>query len=175
MPETFFVKWRDNHLREQLFCGEKRRVLLGRVTEMGATLGEVCRVTRRLCWKKIMKKFLVSLLGRKLFRPPSYKVAVEHDIFNRWEVQSSRSFRIVFQLIPQEDLLRVPRISTKSTYVLRNVTVNVLRSTSVQNKRVCGFVICVSITRRTSGKHSAWPNYQNYDHHRALMAEQIQT
>ena len=42
---------------------------------MGASLGEVCRVTRRLCRKikiKIKKKYLVSLLGRKLFRPPSY-------------------------------------------------------------------------------------------------------
>ena len=42
---------------------------------MGASLGEVCRVTRRLCKKikkKIKKKCLVSLLGRKLFRPPSY-------------------------------------------------------------------------------------------------------
>ena len=42
---------------------------------MRASLGEVCRVTRRLCRKikkKIKKKCLVSLLGRKLFRPPSY-------------------------------------------------------------------------------------------------------
>ena len=38
-----FVKWRGNHLREQLFCRENRRVLFGRVTEeMGASLGEVC-------------------------------------------------------------------------------------------------------------------------------------
>ena len=50
-----FVKWRGIHLREQLFCREKRRVLFGRVTEMWASLGEVCRVTRRLCWK--FKKF----------------------------------------------------------------------------------------------------------------------
>ena len=74
--ETFFVKWRGNHLREQLFCKEKRRVLFGWDTEMGVSLGEVCRVTKRLCWK-IIKKFLkiclVSLLGRKLFRPPRKK------------------------------------------------------------------------------------------------------
>ena len=49
-PETFFVKWRGNHPREQLFCREKRLALFGRVTEMGASLGEVCRVTRS-CWK----------------------------------------------------------------------------------------------------------------------------
>ena len=47
----FFLKWRGNHLHEQLFYREKRWVLFGRVTEMGASLGEVCRVTRRLCWK----------------------------------------------------------------------------------------------------------------------------
>ena len=40
-PETFFVKRRGNHLREQLFSREKRRVLFGRVIEMGASLGEV--------------------------------------------------------------------------------------------------------------------------------------
>ena len=36
-------------LREQLFCGEKRRILFGRITEMEASLGEVYSVTRRLC------------------------------------------------------------------------------------------------------------------------------
>ena len=62
---------------EQLFCREKRRVLFGRVIEMGASLGEVLvRVelqgdnVEKL--KKFLKKCLVSLLGRKLFRPPSY-------------------------------------------------------------------------------------------------------
>ncbi|GFU41928.1 histone-lysine N-methyltransferase SETMAR [Trichonephila clavipes] len=31
------------------FAEKKRRVLFGRVTEMGASLGEVCRIIRRLC------------------------------------------------------------------------------------------------------------------------------
>ena len=38
-----------NHLREKLYCREKHRVHFGQVTEMGASQGEVCRVTRRLC------------------------------------------------------------------------------------------------------------------------------
>lgn len=38
-------------IREQLFCREERRVLFGRIKEMGASLGEVYRVTRRLCRK----------------------------------------------------------------------------------------------------------------------------
>ena len=77
--EVFF-KWGGNHLREQFFCREKRRVLFWWVKEMGASLGEVWRVTRRLCRKikkKIKKKCLASLLGRKLFRPPSYKRLVK--------------------------------------------------------------------------------------------------
>ncbi|GFX68646.1 histone-lysine N-methyltransferase SETMAR [Trichonephila clavipes] len=36
-------------LRKQLFWRERHRVLFLRVTEMGASLGEVCRVTRRQC------------------------------------------------------------------------------------------------------------------------------
>ena len=63
-----------------VFCREKRRVLFWWVKEMGASLGKVCRVTRRLCRKiknKIKKKCLVSLLGRKLFRPPSYMLSFE--------------------------------------------------------------------------------------------------
>ena len=49
---------------------------------MGASLGEVCRVTRRLCRiiKIIKKKYLVSLLGRKLFRPPSYMEIVSKEL-----------------------------------------------------------------------------------------------
>ena len=41
---------------------------------MGASLGEVCRVTGDYVGKlkKLMEKCLVSLLGRKLFRPTSY-------------------------------------------------------------------------------------------------------
>lgn len=35
-----FVKWGDNHLREQLFCREERRVLSGWNKEMGALLGK---------------------------------------------------------------------------------------------------------------------------------------
>lgn len=63
-----------NGLRKQLFCRERYRVLFGRVEEMGASLGEVYRLTRRLCRKikiNLKKKCLVSLLGRKLFRLPS--------------------------------------------------------------------------------------------------------
>ena len=45
-PSEFFL---FPHLKIALGGQEKRRVLFGRVTEMGAPLGEVCRVTRRLC------------------------------------------------------------------------------------------------------------------------------
>ena len=72
-PDTFFVKWRGNHLREQLFCREKCRVLFGRVTEMGASLGEVYKETMLKIFLNFRKN-VVSLLGRKLFWPPSYFV-----------------------------------------------------------------------------------------------------
>ena len=88
-PEIFFVKWRGNHICEQLFCGEKHRVLFVRVTDMGASLGEVCRVTRRLCWKKLLKKCLVSLLGRKLFRPFSYNESLHVISSINWIVWHS--------------------------------------------------------------------------------------
>ena len=44
---------------KQLFCREKRRVLFGRVTEMRASLGEVCSYKETML-KKILKKCLVG-------------------------------------------------------------------------------------------------------------------
>lgn len=52
-----FVKWGGNHHHEQLFCREKRRVLFGRVREMGASLGEVCRLCRKIILRKKLKSF----------------------------------------------------------------------------------------------------------------------
>ena len=41
---TSFCSLIYNHLCEQLFCRENSRIVFGWVTEMGASLGEVCRV-----------------------------------------------------------------------------------------------------------------------------------
>ena len=49
-----------------LFCIKKRRVLFGRATEMRASLGDVCRVTRRLCWK--LKKMCCIFVRSETFQ-----------------------------------------------------------------------------------------------------------
>ena len=56
------------------FAEKKRRVLFGRVTEMGTSLGEVCNETMLKNFKRFLKKCLIPLLGRKLFRPLSYVI-----------------------------------------------------------------------------------------------------
>ena len=69
---------------------------------MGASLGEVCRVTRKLCRKikkKIKKKCLVSLLGRKLFRPSSYLVVGVESLIAEGFFQWSKH---VFQYLPPQ-------------------------------------------------------------------------
>uniref|UniRef100_A0A0K2U8F3 Uncharacterized protein n=1 Tax=Lepeophtheirus salmonis TaxID=72036 RepID=A0A0K2U8F3_LEPSM len=75
---------------------------------MGASLGEVDGFTRNTMLKnKILKKkltkYLVSLLDRKLFRPPSYEVT-SFVLVLIYLVQSSLVFGMFLIIFPSNSL-----------------------------------------------------------------------
>ena len=78
-----WVDWGGYRRHRGLLCRSPENVFFRRVKEVGASLGQLNRAKRRLCWEINLHFSKIFVLGQVLIGPPSYVLRLAFTKFQR--------------------------------------------------------------------------------------------